>query len=110
MGIDLVFIYVFAGQIRAMQSDIAVNPALVIIARDTPGGVGHVVFAFLTQILVFLMCMACLVMKVKLVRLKDSDDVAYSGLQDEIRKVSFRNSKNVLKDRDFVIFMGKTRT
>ncbi|KAI8840738.1 hypothetical protein BJ741DRAFT_596276, partial [Chytriomyces cf. hyalinus JEL632] len=33
MGIDLVFICVFAGQIRAMQSDIAVNPALVIIAR-----------------------------------------------------------------------------
>ncbi|KAI8840736.1 hypothetical protein BJ741DRAFT_596273 [Chytriomyces cf. hyalinus JEL632] len=33
MDTDLVFICVFAKQIRAMQSDIAVNPALVIIAR-----------------------------------------------------------------------------
>ncbi|KAJ3230566.1 hypothetical protein HDU78_008223 [Chytriomyces hyalinus] len=112
MGTDLVFIGVFARQIRAMQSDIAVNPALVIIARygllansigisgiacfiltnifssDTPGGVGHVVFAFLTQILVWLMCIACLVMKAKLVRLKDCEDVSYSGLQDEVRKTS----------------------
>ncbi|KAI8826448.1 hypothetical protein BJ741DRAFT_631232 [Chytriomyces cf. hyalinus JEL632] len=83
MGIDVVFICVFAGQIRVMQSDITVNHALVIIARyglsanligifgiacfiltnlfssGTPGGVGHVVFALLTQILVWLMCMVC---------------------------------------------------
>ncbi|KAJ3245722.1 hypothetical protein HDU77_009273 [Chytriomyces hyalinus] len=112
MAIDLVFICVFAGQIRAMQSDIAVNPALVIIARygllansigisgfvsfilgyifsgNSPGGVGHIVFSFFTQIFVFLMCMACLVMKVKLVRLKDNEDVGYSGLADDTH---FRN-------------------
>ncbi|KAJ3230567.1 hypothetical protein HDU78_008224 [Chytriomyces hyalinus] len=114
VGIDLAFIWVFASQIRAMQSDIAVNPPLVIIARygllanssgvfgivcfilsnifsrAKPGGVGHIVCAFLTQILVWSMCMVCLVMKVKLVKLKDSEDVAYSGLADDTH---FRNNQ-----------------
>ncbi|KAI8831511.1 hypothetical protein BJ741DRAFT_580721 [Chytriomyces cf. hyalinus JEL632] len=114
MGIDLVFIYVFAKQIRAMQSDIVVNPAFIIIARygllaniigifgiacfiltnvfaaEEPWGVRQVTFEFLIRIVVWLMCMVCLVMKVKLVRLKDNDDCAVSGLAQEGRKLSLQ--------------------